>query len=125
MAENVSENKVRVTHLLGSEAIVGWMHPEVHMRVHIGIDTRWITALDSGNFQVSLAKSSGGTAVQKAYPHQLVIDAPVASGFGWPTIDGCVVFGHNSGIRASGLPVADDSSLVYLKGGGPVTTFTR
>lgn len=118
-------SKVRVTELLGADAILGMMDPDVNMKVHLGIDTRWIVAIASGNTEVSLAKASGGAVNQKAYPHQLVIDAVDASGFGWPSAGDCVKFTHNSGIRASGPPTGTNNKMVFLKNSGSTHTFTR
>lgn len=96
MPTNLSLNKVRVTRLFGTEATVGLTDPKVHMQVKRGIDTRWIKTLDSGNFQVGLAMSSGGGVVAKAYPHELACSTGVADYFGWPAGAGSYKFTHNS-----------------------------
>jgi hypothetical protein len=115
MAFNKSENKIRVAQRLGF-GVVGLMDPAVDMNVHFGIDSRWIVALDSGNFQVGLALASGGTVCAKAYPHMLMIDTPTASGFGWPNIaNEPVGFGH-SGVFPGGVPVGVGSGMYYQGG---------
>jgi len=125
MPENKSENKVRVTPLLGTDAVLGWMDPVVDMKVGFGIETRWIVGLDSGNNQVSLAKASGDDEVGKAYPHQLVVDNDTAYLHGFPSGDGCVSFGHNTGLRANGPPTAIGNKMVFLKSNGSTYTFQR
>ncbi len=125
MPLNKSENKIRVTRSPGMDCVLGFMDPHVNMKVKFGIDFRWITGLDSGNFQVGLALASGGTTIAKAYPHQLIIDAPVASGYGWPTTGGSHKFTHESGIGASGPPTALGNHMVFLKGDGSTNDFTR
>jgi hypothetical protein len=122
MPVNKSTNKVRVTRLFGAGATVGFVDPQVNMRVRNGIDSRWIVALDSGNFQVSLGLASGGAVKAKAYPHDLTIDAPQASGFGWPAGTGSTTLGHN-GTHSIGT---DDPTDIYVLGGdGVVTEYNR
>ncbi len=102
MPVNKNLNKIRVTRAHGTDVVLGYMDPDLHMQVRFGIDSRWIRAMDTGNFQVSLAKTSGGTEVAKAYPHQLLVDVTVASGYGWPAGGHVVPFTHHAGLRASG-----------------------
>lgn len=124
MAVNKSSNKVRVNRLFGGSDARGMMDPHVDMLVKNGIDSRWITTLDSGNYQVGLALASGGTTIAKAYPHNLVIDEPVASGYGWPTSTDCILFGH-SGAFPSGVPEALGTGMFYESGAGNEVGFSR
>lgn len=97
MTINYSSNKVRVTKLLGSDAIVGVMDPEVGMMTQYGK----ITALDADNSQVTVgvganAMAGSGTVSQKFYPHQLLVASAVAiASHAYPSGVGCVPFGHS------------------------------
>ncbi len=125
MATNRSLNKIRVTRLFGAGAAKGLLDPQVNMLVKHQQDPRWIVGLDSGNYQISLALASGGAACAKAYPHECYIDEPVASGYGWPTSDDSVLFGHDGGINASGPPVIQGTGMWFVDGGGTPTGFCR
>jgi hypothetical protein len=123
---NRDQNKIRVTRLHSTGATVGFIDPKVNMRVRHGIDTRWITSLDSGNFQVGLSTTSGGLVTCKAYPHNLSIDAPTASGYGWvsnATASGFQTFGHRN-VFSNGIPTVPGSGMVFNKG-NRITTIGR
>ncbi len=124
MAANKSENKIKVTKLFGGGGVQGGMDPKVNQRIKRGQQSLWIVGLDSGNFQVSLALTSGGTAIAKSYPHEIFIDVTVASGWGWPTGGGSIGQGH-SGVFPNGVPVAIGSGTSFQSGDGTVHTFGR
>lgn len=129
MATNRSSNKTVVTKLFGGGGELGGMDPQNNMKVKHGQDTRWITAsgsnttaypLGSGtDILVSLAMTSGGPQIARAYPYQLQIDVTVASGFGWPTAGGSVGIGH-SGIWRNGVPnvMASGNQFNFMSGAG-------
>jgi hypothetical protein len=96
------------------------MNPAVHMQVRHGQDPFWIVALQSGNYTVDLALTSGGAPVRRAYPNDLMVDEPVASGFGWPTTGGSVMT-H----RVGQTPVGNINGGAYLGPDGKTKTFTR
>ncbi len=121
---NKSSNKVRVSKGKGSGAIFGLMDPAVNLRVQHGIQTKWIKSLDSGNFQVGLALTSGGTVTAKAYPHELTADLVDASGFGWPTASTVVLFGHH-GSFPSGVNFQINSSGMDFLTGNQTVIFSR
>ncbi len=126
MAYNRDRNKIRVVRTFGTDSLLGFMDPHVHMNVRHHAQSRWIKALDSGNFQVSLSLTSGGAVMAKAYPHDLRMDAPTASGWGWP--DGAENqpqgVGH-SGVFPLGVPVLSGTGLVFMQGDGEPYTFVR
>lgn len=119
MPVNRSTNKVRVTKLFGSGAdnTIGLMDPAVNMRVKRGIDTRWITAVNADKSLASLAQTSGGTVVAKAYPHELTIDSGNVAEFGWPSVNTAVALGHD-GVFPNGVPVARPSGITFFDGEG-------
>lgn len=117
-------NKVRVTRLFHGSEPLGYMDPKVNMRVRHGTEPRWITAVTSGNYTVSLALASGGTAIASAYPSDLVVDTPVASGFGWPTSGGSILSGHSKAFP-SGVPYVLPSGMSYMSGTGMPKLFVR
>lgn len=121
---NKSSNKIRVAKTFGSDNHFALLDPQVHMKVRRGIDTRYIVGFDSGRTVCRLAKASGGTWIQDAYPHELCIDVIQASGFGYPTSSGCVIFGHK-GAWLSGVPVVPGTGTTYLDGTGTPKTFGR
>jgi hypothetical protein len=125
---NFSEQKVRVTANLGVSDPLGVTDPRVHMRVRYGTEERWIVGLASGNFTVDLALSSGGTAIAKAYPHDLIVPSGPLNGhaayFGWPTGNQSVKAGHK-GVFANGVPSIPGSGTSYLGGDGLTHTFGR
>lgn len=123
MPPNKSLNKVRVTSLFGTESNNGLTDPAVGMPVRNGSTPGWIVALDSGNFQVSLALASGGIPVTKAYPHELRVTTGAANFFGWPSGQGDVVFGHLA-IFANGTPVTAPNKMTYMSGSGPASRLT-
>jgi hypothetical protein len=124
MPANKSTNKVRVTKLFGGSHPLGYMDPKVNMRVKYGQQPLWIVGLQSGNYTVDLALSSGGTAVRRAYPHDLMVDVVDASGQGWPTGGGSVKQAH--GVTwPNGVSVGVGSGTSYLGGDGTVHTFGR
>lgn len=123
MPVNKSTSKVRVTKLFGAGATSGLADPKVHMQVKHGISDMWIKTLDSGNYQVGLALSSGGSVVAKSYPHDLSIDEDVAEYFGWPTADGSVTLGH-SGVYEGGVPIGTNNKMVYMGGDGAAGVHT-
>ncbi len=128
MPTSKSENKIRVTRLFGADDTLGLMDPAANMHVRHGQDSRWIVSLTTGNFLVNLSQASGGTVTSQAYPHWLLIDDPQASGFGWPTSSGSVVFGHHTGFFASGvpgIPGLSGSGMAYTGGDSLVHTFSR
>lgn len=125
MAINYSSNKVRVSKLLGTDAVIGYMDPVVGMRTQFGV----ITGLDSGNFQVTVGMGRGaptgvGPMPQKFYPHDLRIDYEQATGdpYLFPTSDGSRLFGH---FGNDGMQPDPASGQHYLGGDGVVHTFTR
>lgn len=123
---NKSSNKVRVTKLFGGGGILGLMDPVVNLKVKYGTETRWIKALDSGNFQVSLAISSGGAIIAKAYPHDLQANVVDASGFGWNSASAgntTVLFGHH-GVFPSGVTVIPSSGM-WFDQGNQIVEFAR
>jgi len=121
MPANLSESKVRVTNLFGGSEVVGGMDPAVDMRVKHGNEFFWVKALASGNFTVDLALASGGAVVRQAYPMDLYVETPVASGFGWPTGGGSYVWGSD---WTTGVPVRDTSKMTFIQAGAPYS-FTR
>lgn len=124
MPTNKSTNKVRVTRLFGAGATVGLTDPRVHMKVKHQSQDRWIVGLDSGNFQVGLALSSGGAVIAKAYPHTLTVPTGTAAYFGWPAGNQSVTYGH-SGVFPQGIPVGAVSGMYYLDGTGTTAGFSR
>jgi hypothetical protein len=119
---NLSLNKVRVSRLFGTEATVGLVEPFVDMQVLHGIDTRWITSINTDHGLVSLALASGGTAAGQAYPHELVCSTGVASYFGWPSSSTSATFGHD-GTYIQGVEVPNE--MVSDKGDDNFITVTR
>lgn len=125
MAANKAENKVRVTKLFGVSHPLGVIDPKVGMQVKHGVDTLYISALDSGNFQVSLSNLATGVAVRKAYPHDLMCHINVATGtYSYPTGDGAHAFGHSQGILAGGSPLIPGSGAAYLGGDSVIHVFS-
>lgn len=104
----------------GNSAVLGKIWPIVDMQVKFGEnETRWIRSVDSGNYQVELAMTSGGAVVGKAYPHMLYVSQTVANYFDWPNTNS-VLAGH------SGTPPVGNSSYIhYLKGDGTIGQATR
>jgi hypothetical protein len=121
MPFNRSEQKIRVVHTHGTGSAIGLMNPKVDMNVRHGNDLFWIESLDSGNFQVGLALSSGGAVVRKAYCHEITLDDTIAPYFGFPNgANNPVKLGH-SGIFGPPNGVPDDvntNSMSYLGGDG-------
>lgn len=127
MAVNYSINKVRVCKLLGSDAFVGIMDPVVGMKTQYGI----ITALDSGNFQVTIGVGQGaptgiGPVSQKFYPHQLNVQYSFATGvgYGFPTQNGSVTFGHKATFP-TGVTKDPASGMTILPGNEIPQVFSR
>jgi len=119
-----ANNKVNVVVHFGYPA-VGRMSPVVGMEVKHGIQTRYIVALDSGNYQVSLSNLSTGVPLLKAYPHELYVTFATATGsFSWPSGDGSVKYNHSEGMLANGVPDSMDASGVYFGGDGLTHNFS-
>lgn len=120
MAANKSENKVRVTKVLGGGGAIGMMDPLVNMSTHLGT----IIALDSGNFQVEVSGAGVGLT-SKAYPHQLFVEYSHATGvWSWPTGDGSVEF-TRTGTFPTGFTTMVGSGMFYHPGVGNPVVFSR
>lgn len=116
----MSIEKVRVTRLLGGSATIGLIDPKVGMVTGQGT----ITALDSGNFQVTVSGAGVGSP-RKAYPHELTLSETLATGtYSFPSGDGSVKFGHK-GIFPNGPLQALGTGTAFATGGGTVFTFGR
>jgi hypothetical protein len=124
MPVNRSTSKVRVTKLYGTDSCSGLIDPMVDMNVRHGTESRWIKALDSGNFQVGLALASGGAVIAKAYPHDLKVSETVAQYWGWPTSTGSVTAGH-SGVFPNGVPQGIGSGMAMADGDDVPFTWGR
>ena len=122
MANNDTTKTITVTNKFGGGSTVGRIPAAVNMKVMSGQDTRWIVGFNADNTVVNLALASGGAIKAQSYCNLLTIDAPQASGFGWPTGSGCTSFGHSS-VHSSG--VDNTNVMSYLKPGGGTATFLR
>lgn len=112
----MASEQVRVSALIGTGGILGRMDPIVDMQVYNGIDSRFIKSIDSDGAQVVLAITSGGTAVGKAYPHQLVITETTANYFGYPDANNSTTFTHHKGNNANGIPTAVSNKATFQNG---------
>jgi hypothetical protein len=125
MAYNRSSNKIRVVEVFGTGSTVGYLNPAVGMKIRHNNETLWVKTLASGNFTVGLSLTNGGAVCRTAYPHDICIDTPTASGYGWPNgINNPVALGH-SGVWPNGIPVAIGSGVSYMTGAGTTATFGR
>lgn len=114
----MSANKVRVTTLLGSTGVVGWINPKLTMETDKGP----ILALGDGNHQVTVGVGTGDTP-QQFYPWQLRITQAHATGdHAWPTGDGGYKFGRST-LWPNGVPEASQQSGVYIYQGNEVQEF--
>jgi hypothetical protein len=117
MPIDLSSRKVRVTKTYQTDSVVGLISAQVNQRVRYGIQTRWIVSHHPDQTQVRLAAASGGTAIETAYPHDLVMDYATASGsWGFPSSSGSVSFGHHSASffgtpPASGVSYANSDGI--------------
>lgn len=117
---NVSENKVRVTNLMGGGGFIGWMDPKVNMNTNFGK----ILGLDSGNFQVTVGLGTGDYP-GKFYPHQLYVTQLEATGnWSYPTGDGAHQFGHHD-VFPNGVQQGLGSGMAFEKADGSIFTFGK
>jgi hypothetical protein len=89
---NLSENKIRVTNMRGTDEIVGFMDPKVDMNVYCGEDAFWIVGFVDSSGVIKLGLSSGATDVAfQAYSHECALPYASATGdWGFPSSTGSV-----------------------------------
>ncbi len=108
MPDNKSENKIRVTRLLGGSDALGYMDPKVGMVTNVGA----VRSLVSGGSLIRCARGSGAVEAD-FYPHDVFItETNATDGFSWPSGDGSVKFGH-SAIYPDGIPEGNGPSGTY------------